>query len=388
MPHQEEYPVETGSRRARIAARESQNMDHPRLCGTPEPGVWAIVLAGGNGERFKELAEKLYGYPRCKQYCAILGGRSMIQHTLARAEYLIAPERTLVVVSEDHRKEVLEQLADRHDRTILFQPRNRETAAGVLLPLTWIARRDPDAVVVILPSDHFVLEEARFMAYVLRAKRLVELTQSLCVLLGMDAEAPETSYGWIEPLGQVERTGMLRVKAFYEKPDRGIAEYLYRSGCLWNTLVLVARAATLLQMYKEHLRDLYERFHSLAPLLGTVEEKDALTEAYATMPAISISHGLFQNNPANLRALRVSGVLWSDWGSPNRVRQTLERIGRLYELASRLVERGCKPEEVLGETGDRSGANLGVAKNFFRENSLKSEYFDPQSSRSEDDRTS
>lgn len=350
--------IEIASWRAKIAALESQDMNHPRRCGTLEPGVWAIVLAGGNGERFKELAEKLYGYPRCKQYCAILGGRSMIQHTLARAEYFISPERTLVVVSEDHRKEVLEQLADRRDRTILFQPQNRETAAGVLLPLTWIARRDPEAVVVILPSDHFVLEEARFMAYVLRAKRLVEMTQSLCVLLGMDAEAPETSYGWIEPLSLAERTGVLRVKAFYEKPDPTMAEYLYRSGCLWNTLVLVTRAATLLQMYKEHLPDLYESFHRLAPLLGTVERKDALKEAYATMPAISISHGLLQHNPANLRALRVSGVLWSDWGSPNRVRQTLERIGRLYELASRLVERGYQPEAVLGKISGRASAKF------------------------------
>jgi len=106
------------------------------------------------------------------------------------------------------------------------------------------------------------------------------------------------------------------------------------------------------------------------------------------MPAISISHGLLQRNPANLRALRVSGVLWSDWGSPNRVRQTLERIGRLYELASRLAERGYKPEAVLGETGDRSLANVRVAKNFLRENSLKSEYFDRQSSRSEEQRRS
>ena len=384
----EDCSIKIASWRAKIAALESQDMNHPRLWGRPEPGVWAIVLAGGNGERFKELAEKLYGYPRCKQYCAILGGRSMIQHTLARTEYLIPPERTLVVVSEDHREEVLEQLADRHDRTILFQPQNRDTAAGVLLPLTWIARRDPEAVVVILPSDHFVLEEARFMAYVLRAKRLVEMTQSLCVLLGMDAETPETSYGWIEPLNLAERTGVLRVKGFYEKPAPPMAECLYRSGCLWNTLVMVARAATLLQMYKEHLPDVYRCFHRLAPLLGTVEEKDALEEAYATMPAISISHGLLQRNPANLRALRVSGVLWSDWGSPNRVRQTLERIGRLYELASRLAERGYKPEAVLGETGDRSLANVRVAKNFLRGNSSESEYFDRQSSRSEDQRRS
>jgi mannose-1-phosphate guanylyltransferase len=317
-------------------------------------------LAGGNGERFKELAEKLYGYPRCKQYCAILGKRSMIEHTLARAEFLIPAERTLVVLSGDHRKEVRGQLAGRPEGTILFQPQNRETAAGVLLPLTRIIRQDPEAVVAIMPSDHFVLEEDRFMTYVLRAKRLVEEAKDFCILLGVDAESPETSYGWIEPVSEVEGAGALRVKGFYEKPNSSTAEYLYRSGCLWNTLVLVARAATLLHMYEEHLPDLYGRFRRIMAVLGTLKEKEALKEAYATMPAISISCGLLQRNPANLRVLRVSGILWSDWGSPTRVRQTLVRLGRLEELASRLVKRGHDPGAVLGKIAERSSANIGL----------------------------
>ena len=314
-----------------------------------ESDLWGIVLAGGEGKRFKDLAVSLYGYPRCKQYCAVVGKRSMIQHTLSRAEFLIRPERVVVVVNRDHEKDVQEQLGDRPPGTIVFQPRNRDTAAGVLLPLTYVAKRDPDALVVILPSDHFILEEDRFMAYVLRAKRLIERERDLCILLGIDAEGPETNYGWIEPADAGGAQDLFRVSAFYEKPDRGRAELLYHTGCLWNTLVLVARADTFLGMYKEQLPDLYKRFERVARVLETSREKEILEEAYATMPALNISESLLQRNPENLRTLRVSGVLWSDWGSSARVRQTLERIGRLDELVMRLAKRHDDPELFLDE---------------------------------------
>lgn len=312
--------------------------------GSHEPGLWGIILAGGDGERFKELAVRLYGYARSKQYCTIIGTRSMIQHTVDRAELLIPPGRIVVVVNRDHDEEVREQLAERPQGTVLFQPQNRDTAAGVLLPLIWIARRNPDATVVILPSDHFVLEEGRFMAYVLWAKRLVDREPEISILLGMDAEAPKTGYGWIEPGGGSQTGGAEVVKCFYEKPAPALAAELYIKGCLWNTLVLVSKAQTLLSMYKSYLLDLYYRFQQIASFLGTSEERRVLEETYASMPAVNISSGLLQKNPPNLRTLRVSGVLWSDWGSPTRLRQTLERLGRLQELVERLKRRGHDPQ--------------------------------------------
>jgi mannose-1-phosphate guanylyltransferase len=335
----------------KVETREAESADDLGLSGAHEPGLWGVVLAGGEGERFKALSEKLTGYPCPKQYCTLLGGRSMIQCTLARAELLIPPEKILVVAGRGHRKEICEQLADHPRGNILLQPQNRETAPGILFPLICLAQRDPKAVVVILPSDHFILEEARFMAHVRRAKRLVDKGQDFCILLAVDPEAPETGYGWVEPFREGGRDGLFHVKGFYEKPDRLTAERLYRAACLWNTLVLLARVETLLHMYRSYLPDLYEYFQRIVPLLGTLTEQDALEEAYVGMRAVSISHGILQRNPANLRVLRVTGVLWSDWGSPTRVRETLERIGRLQELAYRLARRGHDPEEVLRKAG-------------------------------------
>lgn len=345
----QEVSADTPKQKRYSSATETKDEDGPNLGGAVEPGLWGIVLAGGDGERLKDLAEKLYGYPRCKQYCAVMGSRTLIQHTLARAELLVVPERIVVVVGKNHRKEVQEQIGHHPPETILFQPRNRDTAAGVLLPLTWIASRDPEAIVVILPSDHFILEETRFMAHVRRAKRLVEQDHDLSILLGVNSEAPETGYGWIESMDSGGCEEALRVKAFYEKPVPALADYLYATGCLWNTLVLIARVETLMQMYRDSLPALYERFQRIAPLLKSVKEEEALAEAYAVLPAISISRGLLERNPMSLRVLKVTGVLWSDWGSPKRVCETLERIGRLEELAIRLAKRGHDPNSVLGK---------------------------------------
>ncbi len=107
------------------------------------------------------LAE-LCGGRSIKQFCAVIDRRSMLEHTLARVEQLI-PRKRIVVVNRYHREEVAQQLAHWPAENVIFQPENRDTTAGILLPLAYISHRDPLATVTIFPSDHFVLQEGRFM---------------------------------------------------------------------------------------------------------------------------------------------------------------------------------------------------------------------------------
>jgi mannose-1-phosphate guanylyltransferase len=191
------------------------------------------------------------------------------------------------------------------------------------------------------------------MAAVRTAAQAVASSEDLAVLLGIEPEAPDPEYGWIVP-GAIDagRTDpLLSIAAFREKPDPATALQLYRLGALWNTLVLITRARTLLEMYEAHLPELSRRFRRIRATLGTSHEATVLEEEYAAMPSISISHGLLQTVPANLRVLQVSGVLWSDWGNPTRICRTLARIGGLHELTSKLARRGYDPEAVLRQVG-------------------------------------
>ncbi|NOT57242.1 MAG: NTP transferase domain-containing protein, partial [Deltaproteobacteria bacterium] len=141
---------------------------------TFERHLWGIVLAAGEGTRVREFLTQLCGGRGIKQFCAVTGRRSMLRHTLDRAERLIPREHILVVVSTDHRPEVESQLSSWPTENVIFQPRNRDTAPGILLPLAYVSHRDPLANVAIFPSDHFIQQEKPFMRAVSRAVAEVE----------------------------------------------------------------------------------------------------------------------------------------------------------------------------------------------------------------------
>lgn len=163
---------------------------------TPTVGkLWGIVLAAGEGTRVRDFLSHLCGGRRIKQFCAVIGRRSMLEHTLARVERLIPRERLLIVVSPHHREEVAQQLAHWPTDNVIFRPTNRETAPGILLPLAHLSRRDPLATIAVFPSDHFILEEERFMASVRRAVTEVRRFPWELILLGMTLDRAEEGYG-------------------------------------------------------------------------------------------------------------------------------------------------------------------------------------------------
>lgn len=298
----------------------------------PQGGrLWGIVLAAGEGNRVSHFIRSHYGLRSPKQYVAFTGKRSMLQHTLHRAERRIPRERILTVVSPDHIREVEAQLSDRPRQTVIFQPCNRETAPGVLLPLIHILKRDPEARVAIFPSDHFILEEDRFMGYVESADRAVQADPERPVLLGIRVEDPEVEYGRIEPAESIPQSSgseVRRVERFLEKPDFSSACAFFRKGYLWNTFVTVAKAKTLIEMTKGSLFKIWKRFERMRAALGADREFSVIEKEYARMEGATLSRGVFEKSPAKMAVIEVRGVLWSDWGSGDRIEATLKRIGK------------------------------------------------------------
>lgn len=147
--------------------------------------MWGVILAGGEGQRLRGFLRSVHGTERPKQFCAIIGTRSMLRHTVERVNQLIPPERTVTVVTAGHRPFVAEDLVAEAPRILLEQPANRDTAPGILLPLAAILRRNPTARVALFPSDHFILEEDQSMALVRLAAAIVRALPERILLLGI-----------------------------------------------------------------------------------------------------------------------------------------------------------------------------------------------------------
>jgi mannose-1-phosphate guanylyltransferase len=208
----------------------------------------AIILAGGEGSRLRSLTRRLVGDDRPKQFCPVVGGETLLAQTRQRAAHVAPPARTFVIVTRAHERYYRPALADAAPGTVVEQPQARGTAAAILYGLLRQAAVAPVPAVVVLPSDHFVADDAVFMARVHAAMETVRERPGAIVLLGVEPDRPETEYGWIEP-GELilARAGSptYQVHRFFEKPALAAARRLMRAGALWNSFVTVADPSVL-----------------------------------------------------------------------------------------------------------------------------------------------
>lgn len=291
--------------------------------------LWGIVLAGGSGRRLESYLRRLGHEHPIKQFCAITGDRTMLEHTWQRAERVVPPERVLTVVDASHADIFREQLSTRARGTVIVQPANRETGPGTLLPLAHVLHADPEARVVLLPSDHFVEEEGRFMQHVEIGDWLVRRGRPTVSLLGVEADRPDSEYGWIEVRrgGRHRSSCVLPIAHFWEKPPPPCAHRLYEDGHLWSTMVMVARGASLWALFRTAVPRLHRTFERIESAIGTPGEGSTIKAAYDAMPSCSLSKAVFERFPSRLAVIPVRGVHWSDWGREERIVETLARLG-------------------------------------------------------------
>ena len=182
----------------------------------------------------------------------------------------------------------------------------------------------------MLPSDHHVSDDSAFMARVECALQAVDARPEVVVLLGIAPDRPEVEYGWIEPaeliLGRWPWP-IYRVRRFWEKPSRPVAERLEAAGCLWNCFVVAARPSRLEQLIRRATPELYASFALLRARLGTAWEEDTARAVYGRLPSTDLSRHVFQTRAESLAVLPVSGVSWTDLGDPLRVHEAQARLG-------------------------------------------------------------
>jgi mannose-1-phosphate guanylyltransferase len=287
--------------------------------------TWALVLAAGEGSRLRALTTHR-GVAVPKQFCSLVGGPSLLEEAILRAEAIVPRQRVCTIVAEQHRAWWEASLRFMPRRNMIVQPQNRGTAVGLLLPLLHIAQRDPQARVVILPSDHYVRDEA-VLARSLRqaASRLTHDTRNLW-LLGISPEEADPELGYIVP-GSRDEAGALRVSQFVEKPPVTLARLMIERGGLWNAFILAGSVQAIVQMFEQRYAELLNEMRAAVQRDASCpDEAIAATDLYPRLPELDFSRHVLEGSEGTLRVLPVPACGWSDLGTPRRVSEALRRL--------------------------------------------------------------
>ncbi len=284
---------------------------HPRAL----EHTYAMILAGGSGTRFWPLSRRR----RPKQLLELFGRGSMLAQTVDRVRALIPPERIYILTNELIRPEVAKCLPDVPKSQIVAEPAARNTAPAIGLGAHEIARRDPDGVMVVLPSDHVITKAGAFRQ-ALRAGCRFASVEGRTVVVGLKPTRPETGYGYVQlsdtPSTPADRAGssaMFPVLAFKEKPDPELAaRYLASGDYLWNGGMFIWRASTVLRHLDKFQPEMADALGRIAKE-GGIRSPKTLKRLYPKLEKISVDYALLEKIP-DIHAI-AADIGWSDIGS-------------------------------------------------------------------------
>jgi mannose-1-phosphate guanylyltransferase len=266
-----------------------------------------VIMAGGSGTRFWPLSRKA----RPKQFLPLASKNPLITDTVARLKGLASVKDTLVVCGPVHAKQAARLVKGLPKANLLVEPVARNTAPAIALAALTVAARDPEGVLVVLPSDHHVADPKGFRQTLAEAARVA--AQGHLVTLGITPSRPETGYGYIQ-LGEALPDGGRQVKAFREKPDAETARRYVESGeFLWNAGIFLFRADTILAAFAEHMPEMSKGLEALRESVGKRTHAAVLKRVFPKLPSVSIDYGVMEK--AKNLAVLPGDFGWSDVGS-------------------------------------------------------------------------
>jgi mannose-1-phosphate guanylyltransferase len=284
---------------------------------------WTLALAGGEGVRLQDYVQRRFGRRIPKQYCCLLGNRSMLQHTLDRLNKLTPPSRTLSVIGTHHGEIAAPQLVGLCDH-VFRQPASRDTGLALYVAIAMIKRWTPNAIVTITPTDHYVAPSAKYVEQVRAARGVAARMRDKVVILGATPNEPDPELGYLSLGGPLTDVPDVKtVLGFIEKPSVTAAAQLNANGALWNTMVTCGTVDALWELGRATDPQLIDILESFVPLVGTPDEDDAIEYIYRALLPISFSRDMLERAPDRLAAMELDGVEWSDWGRPERIETVL-----------------------------------------------------------------
>jgi len=270
--------------------------------------LYVALMAGGVGTRFWPYSRN--SHP--KQFLDVMGtGKSLLRSTYERFLPLCPPENIFVVIHEEHLAITLEQLPELKESQILAEPMRKNTTPCIAFACHKIAKINPDAVLVVSPSDHLILNESDFQQTILKAAEHAKAQDKL-ITLGIKPTRPETGYGYIQFLES--KSPLKKVKTFTEKPELTLAKKFLDSGdFVWNAGIFIWGVQAFLTSFRKYLPEMAEIFDEAAEKISTPQEKAAIQTAYGQVKNISIDYGIMEK--ADNVYVWLSNFAWSDLGS-------------------------------------------------------------------------
>ena len=284
---------------------------------------YCVIMAGGVGVRFWPLSKT----SRPKQFLDILGiGKSLIQMTVNRFKQICPIENIYVVTNEIYYDLVKEQIPQLSDEQIILEPMRRNTAPCIAYANAKIKQRNPNANIVVAPSDHVILNEDSFINHIQAAISCIE-NNAWLLTLGIKPTRPDTGYGYIqfdENNKYAPELRISKVKLFTEKPELELAKQFLESGdFLWNAGIFVWNLSVIEKAIDMYLPDVAELFRQNADKINTLSEKEAIRFIYEQCRSISIDYGIMEK-ATNVHVLS-SDFGWSDLGTWGSLFEQLKR---------------------------------------------------------------
>ena len=291
---------------------------------------YCVIMCGGVGSRFWPFSKTAVP----KQFLDFFGtGRSLLQMTYDRVSGIIPPQNILALTNEHYAPLVKEQLPDLTENQILLEPDRRNTAPCIAWASYHIRAINPNAQILVTPSDHLVLKEEEFRKSIVRGFEFVAENDAL-LTMGIMPNRPETGYGYIQ-VGKKNLNEISPVKTFTEKPNLELAKVFLESGeFVWNAGIFMWSAGTIIDAFHECAPDIAMRFDAGADVFGTDKEYTFIKKEFPACPNISIDYAVMEKYKNVF--VQCVDIGWSDLGS----------WGALYEKSPKNADgnvfRNCK----------------------------------------------
>jgi mannose-1-phosphate guanylyltransferase len=274
--------------------------------------TYAVIMAGGGGTRLWPISRKKHP----KHLLPLIGKRTLFQSTLDRLEGFIPPERIYVVSTEEQEQELKNQSPYLPLENYLIEPLPRGTASAVGLAASVVLKNDPEAVMLVLPADHFIRNGEVFHQVMRVAVQVAR--HGYLVTLGITPTFPATGYGYIHHdaiLPEKFDFPVYRVQHFTEKPDEADARIMLGKGeYSWNSGMFIWRSDRILEEFSLQMPDLYTVLDQISASWGTQDQETILRSAWPQIRPETIDYGIMER-ANNVAVIRSDGLEWSDVGS-------------------------------------------------------------------------